>query len=126
MTHHTMNMTSRKRMADPQTSPMSAGTADDETIIVEKHLSRMWSADPGLVQHGMRTAHYSVALGGVLGLPQPDLWFLHVAGLLHDIGKMTLPQTLLQKDGPYTAQEYALVQCHPRAGAELLSGIPFL
>src|SRR5688500_12950860 len=86
----------------------------------------MCSADSGLVEHGMRTAHYVVALGDALGLSQPDLFSLLVAGLLHDIGKITLPRALLQKGGPYTTQEYAIVQCHPRAGAELLSGIPFL
>ncbi|HET8580728.1 MAG TPA: HD domain-containing phosphohydrolase, partial [Nitrospiraceae bacterium] len=44
----------------------------------------------------------------------------------HDIGKLTLPEEILWKDGPLTADEYALVQCHPRAGASLLEPIPFL
>jgi hypothetical protein len=109
------------------TQPSSL-TAPSQTAAeaIYRLVSMMQAVDASVVEHGVRTAHYSLALGDALGLLQPDLWFLHVAGRLHDIGKMTLPQALLQKDGPYTAEEYAIVQCHPRAGAELLSGIPFL
>jgi HD-GYP domain-containing protein (c-di-GMP phosphodiesterase class II) len=46
--------------------------------------------------------------------------------LLHDIGQLTLPAEILNKDGPLTAEEYELFQCHPRAGAELLQPISFL
>jgi HD-GYP domain-containing protein (c-di-GMP phosphodiesterase class II) len=50
---------------------------------------------------------------------------LSYAGMLHDIGRLTLPDAILLKDGPLSAEEYALVQCHPRAGAEFLASFPF-
>ena len=51
---------------------------------------------------------------------------LCLASLLHDIGVLTLPRYLLDKGGPLSDEEYALLQSHPRAGAELLAPIPIL
>lgn len=76
--------------------------------------------------HGDRTANYAVALGATVGLSEAALLDLYFAVLLHDIGRLTLPKDLLRKQEPLTAEEYTLVQCHPRAGAELLEPIPFL
>lgn len=82
--------------------------------------------DPQLCGHGDRTANYAVVLGATVGLAEADLLDLYFAALLHDIGRLTLPKELLRKQEPLTAEEYALVQCHPRAGAELLEPIPVL
>jgi HD-GYP domain-containing protein (c-di-GMP phosphodiesterase class II) len=81
---------------------------------------------PEVYEHGCRTAEYAVALGKAVHLSRADLLNLSYAAVLHDLGKLTLPRELLLKDGPLTAKEYELMQCHPRAGAELLSGIPFV
>lgn len=89
-------------------------------------LLRLMGAHPDIIEHGERTAGYAVRLGQAVGLEPVELMDLHYAGLFHDIGKLTLPATLLEKRGPLTADEYALVQSHPRAGAELLGGISFL
>ncbi len=62
----------------------------------------------------------------MIGLSDAELVHLRCAALLHDIGKLALPRELFDKDGPFTAEEYALVQCHPRAGAMLLADIPSL
>ena len=51
---------------------------------------------------------------------------LCLASLLHDIGVLTLPEHILQEDGPLSDEDYALVQSHARAGAELLAPIPVL
>lgn len=82
--------------------------------------------DPRLKGHGIRTARYAVHLGHAIGMPEAELTHLCLASLLHDIGLLTVLQSLLRKDGPLTDVEYALVQSHPRAGAELLEPIPFL
>lgn len=81
---------------------------------------------PDLVAHGERTAWYAAQLGTAVGLSPADLIDLHYAALLHDIGKLTLPNTILHKEGPLSADEYAQFQSHPRAGAELLTSIAFL
>jgi HD-GYP domain-containing protein (c-di-GMP phosphodiesterase class II) len=84
------------------------------------------AADRFLEGHGIRTAGYAVPLGHAAGLPADELNDLCLASLLHDIGRLTLPKALLEKDGPLSEEEYALVQSHPRAGAELLAPIPAL
>jgi|GEM_PF-1690973 len=89
-------------------------------------LRRMAIQQPYVLGHGHRTASYALRLGESVGLSSSDLTHLHYAALLHDIGQLTLPAEILNKDGPLTAEEYELVQCHPRAGAELLQPISFL
>jgi HD-GYP domain-containing protein (c-di-GMP phosphodiesterase class II) len=84
------------------------------------------SHDPRLHGHGERTACYALALAAAVSLPTGELIHLHRAALLHDIGMLTLPEEILHKDGPLTADEYVLVQSHPRAGIELLRPFPFL
>ncbi len=84
------------------------------------------AADPSLRGHGIRTARYAVPLGYAAGFTRDELSDLCLASLLHDIGRVTLPKTLLEKDGPLSDEEYALVQSHPRAGAELLAPVPAL
>lgn len=87
--------------------------------LVESHL-------PRYAGHGERTASYALALGEAVGLSRPELHDIELAALLHDIGLLTLPWETTEKDGPLTAEEYALVQSHPRAGAALLDPIPVL
>ncbi len=82
--------------------------------------------DAQLSSHGDRTANYAVALGTRVGLSGTDLLDLYFAALLHDLGRLTLPSEISHKQGPLKGEEYALVQCHPRMGAELLEPIPFL
>jgi len=84
------------------------------------------AADPYLKDHGIRTASYAVPLGHAAGLSPEELNDLCLASLLHDIGRLTLPKSLLEKDEPLSEEEYALVQSHPRAGAELLAPIAAL
>jgi HD-GYP domain-containing protein (c-di-GMP phosphodiesterase class II) len=84
------------------------------------------TARPGLLAHGDRTASYALLLGKTLGLSAVDLNHLHYAALLHDIGQLTLPSDVLEKDGPLTADEYELMQSHPRAGSQLLAPVSFL
>ena len=47
------------------------------------------------------------------------------AALLHDIGKLAVPEYILSKPGPLTAEEFVRVQAHPRVGAEIISNVPF-
>ena len=84
------------------------------------------SRSPGLAGHGDRTAQYAVKLGHAVGLGPCELTDLYFASLLHDVGLLALPSELLKKDGPFSHDEYALVQSHPRLGVELLEPIPWL
>jgi len=121
---------------DPETPPclangksptaLSGNEFTSEVSRLLAFLRRMASQRPNVLGHGHRTASYVLRLGESVGLSSSDLTHLHYAALLHDIGQLTLPAEILNKDGPLTAEEYELFQCHPRAGAELLQPISFL
>jgi HD-GYP domain-containing protein (c-di-GMP phosphodiesterase class II) len=86
----------------------------------------MEAKDSDLLEHGRRTAQYATRLGGAIGIPARDLIDLYYASVLHDIGKVMLPDGLFQKSGPLSHEEYVSMQCHPREGARLLTAIPSL
>ena len=47
------------------------------------------------------------------------------AALLHDIGKLAVPEHILSKPGPLTQEEFQKIRIHPQVGAEIISGVPF-
>jgi HD-GYP domain-containing protein (c-di-GMP phosphodiesterase class II) len=77
--------------------------------------------DPTTLIHSRKVAQLAVQIGEHLDLPTNALRRLAVAGLLHDIGKLQVPEAILSKPGPLTDDEYHTIQTHPRAGADLLA-----
>ncbi len=73
--------------------------------------------------HSERVAAYARILGQELGLSGKDLDTLHVAGLLHDIGKIGIPDQVLNKPHPLTSEEYEIMMSHPRVGGDILSRV---
>ncbi|MDQ3962987.1 MAG: HD-GYP domain-containing protein [Actinomycetota bacterium] len=71
--------------------------------------------------HSCRVADYSACLGRILGLPRTELTFMRQAGLVHDIGKIGIPDRVLKKNGKLTDEELHLVRLHPILGASILS-----
>ena len=74
--------------------------------------------------HSCRVSDYTAALGRVLGLPRAEIAFLRQAGLVHDIGKIGIPDKVLRKKGRLTDEELHLVRLHPILGASILSRFP--
>jgi HD-GYP domain-containing protein (c-di-GMP phosphodiesterase class II) len=70
--------------------------------------------------HTRRVALRAVQVGEHLGLPSSRLRTLAVGGLLHDIGKLSVPDAILKKPGPLTEDEYAVIRHHPERGYRLL------
>jgi len=75
--------------------------------------------------HTRRVALLAVEVGEELGLPPARLRELAIGGLLHDIGKLSVPDAILQKPGPLDEHEYLLVQRHPVHGDLLLGELGF-
>ena len=71
--------------------------------------------------HTRRVALRAVQVGERLGLSPLRLRNLAVGGLLHDIGKLSVPDAILQKPGPLDDEEYAVIRCHPEWGEQLLA-----
>lgn len=76
--------------------------------------------------HSHRVAHYADLLGRQLDLSQPARRTLHYGSLLHDIGKIGIPDSILHKPGRLTAAEWAIMRQHPEIGARLVEQVEFL
>ncbi|MEA2411981.1 MAG: hypothetical protein QOC77_2542 [Thermoleophilaceae bacterium] len=77
-------------------------------------------------QHSRDVVASATALGRATGLDAAGLAELEVAALLHDIGKLLVPDSILQKPGRLTPDEYAAMAQHPARGAQILSRVPGL
>ena len=77
----------------------------------------------GTAQHSERVGAIARAIGAGLGVSDTEIEVFHWAGLLHDIGKLAVPDEVLSKRGPLTADEWVVVRRHPVVGSELLRTI---
>ncbi len=73
--------------------------------------------------HSERVCRFSVLLARELGLSEKEVEVVKHAALLHDIGKIGMPEKILRKEGGLTAAEFGLVQDHPSVGAQILSPV---
>ncbi|MDP9121165.1 MAG: HD domain-containing protein, partial [Acidobacteriota bacterium] len=76
--------------------------------------------------HSFRVARYAVALARGMGLPAGQLRAIEWGALLHDVGKMVVPDDILRKAGPLTPEEWHIMKQHPSWGYEMLGGVGFL
>lgn len=76
--------------------------------------------------HCDRVKDYALKLGNVIGLSGSDLQTLEYAAILHDIGKVGIPDDILNKPSRLTDEEYEVVKMHPHVGAQILKDIPYL
>jgi HD-GYP domain-containing protein (c-di-GMP phosphodiesterase class II) len=74
--------------------------------------------------HSVNVLILSLALGSMLPLDRSSLMILGTGALLHDLGKITVPQSLLVKTGPLTTTEWRMMQEHPARGADILLAQP--
>jgi putative nucleotidyltransferase with HDIG domain len=82
--------------------------------------------DPYTFEHSARVAAISQELAEGMGLPPADLVTLRRGGLLHDIGKIGVPDRILGKTSPLTDEEWAAIRRHPLIGFDMLKDVPFL
>ncbi|HEY3092100.1 MAG TPA: HD domain-containing phosphohydrolase [Vicinamibacterales bacterium] len=75
--------------------------------------------------HIRRVELYAVGLARALGMSEHDIRGVKTAALLHDIGKLAVPEHILAKPGPLTPEEFQKVRIHPQVGAGIISAVPF-
>src|SRR3954452_20833970 len=95
----------------------------------DKHLVTLMSLaeavdirDGGTATHCQNVGRYSAALARDLGLPEEMVERVRCAGVLHDLGKIGVPDSVLQKPGPLTDAEWVEMRKHPEIGAHILEG----
>jgi diguanylate cyclase (GGDEF)-like protein/PAS domain S-box-containing protein len=76
--------------------------------------------------HSKRVVIYTAALAKKLGLSQNIIQEIKRGALLHDIGKIGVPDSILGKPGPLNDQEWAIMRNHPEWGEKILTRVPFL
>src|SRR5208282_608564 len=74
--------------------------------------------------HSTRLAEWALHVGGEMGLSEADQADLEVAALLHDIGKVGIPDAILNKPGKLSSEEYELMKKHPEFGWAVLHQVP--
>jgi response regulator RpfG family c-di-GMP phosphodiesterase len=88
--------------------------------------SALDTRDVGTEAHSRRVHGYALAVARAYGLPEGALADLAHGVLLHDIGKIGIPDAILLKPDRLTAEEWAIMRRHPEIGARLIRDIPFL
>jgi diguanylate cyclase (GGDEF)-like protein/putative nucleotidyltransferase with HDIG domain len=78
--------------------------------------------DGGTAKHSQTVGRYSELLARELGLSQERVERVRLAGILHDIGKIAIPDAILRKPGPLTDEEWLEMRRHPEIGARLVRG----
>ena len=75
-------------------------------------------------EHSENVSEYAVKLAEKLKLPEKDIQTVKVAGLLHDIGKIGIPESILKKNGKLTDEEYAMMKTHVEKSVEMIRFLP--
>ncbi len=73
--------------------------------------------------HSNRVSAYSVAIANAMGLPSRQIEIINIGAKLHDIGKIGIPDAVLQKPGRLTPEEFELIKQHPQIGKRILERV---
>jgi putative nucleotidyltransferase with HDIG domain len=99
---------------------------DDEQTTLRVLVARIKQRDAETLEHSERVVNLSLRLGRKLGLNSTTMKSLEYGSLLHDIGKIGVPDSILRKPGRLTSVEWTKMREHPLIGLQILGGIEFL
>ncbi len=112
------------RMARLHTAIADAAIASAPAL--DLLLSHLYTRNRPALEHARRVSRHASGLGAALGMAGPRLETVRRAGLLHDIGKLALPERITAKPTPLTDDERTLFRTHTELGAALLRETPML
>jgi len=92
------------------------------TDLAETVSRAMSSRDPYTADHQNKVAELARLVGKKMGLDKHRLEGLYIGALLHDIGKISTPESILSKPGKLAEEEWALIRAHAKQGYEILNG----
>ena len=81
--------------------------------------------DPYTAGHQKRVAHLACAIAREMRLSEDEIYGLHMASVIHDLGKITVPAEILSKPGQLSGLEYELIKSHVQAGYDILKQVDF-
>jgi diguanylate cyclase (GGDEF)-like protein/putative nucleotidyltransferase with HDIG domain len=100
-------------------------TSDLHLATIEALARAIDAKDQHTQSHIRRVQLYAVGLAKAAGLGPADIQGVKTAALLHDIGKLAVPEHILSKPGPLTQEEFQKIRVHPQVGAEIIAAVPF-
>ena len=103
------------------------GPASDEQRLNDIATAFAWVIDaksPFTYHHSERVADFAVSIGRIVGLDEPTRVRLRRAGLLHDIGKLSVPNRILDKPAALTPREWEVIKLHPYYTHQILERVP--
>lgn len=121
-----VDMFREARMGRAISTETASKVVDQITESVERHpqalitLARLKTSDDYTYMHSVAVCAMMVALARELGMSDAEVHHAGTAGLLHDVGKMAVPDEILNKPGALTEAEFLVIKSHPVKGAELL------
>lgn len=89
--------------------------------IIECITSALDAKDAYTAGHSQRVSDMALRLCGLMGLPEEEINKIHIAAHLHDIGKIGVPDAVLNKEAKLTDEEWKIMKSHSRIGADILS-----
>ena len=98
----------------------------DSDAALDGLLAALTAANPDAYAHAYRVAALSAALARALDLTAAEVEIVEHGALLHDLGKLAMPEAVLRKPAPLTAEEQRLIRTHPAVGSALVERVPFL
>lgn len=93
----------------------------DDHELVECITSALDARDPYTGNHSRRVSDMACFLSARLGLSEDEVQEIHIAGHLHDIGKIGIPDRILLKEGRLDEDEWQIMKRHPEIGAQIIS-----
>ncbi len=99
---------------------------DSPRLILQALVTALQQRDAETFEHSRRVARFSLRLAYEFSLDRVEMESLAVGALLHDIGKIRVPDAILNKPGKLTPNEWRRMRNHPLYGQQILSGIRFL
>jgi diguanylate cyclase (GGDEF)-like protein/putative nucleotidyltransferase with HDIG domain len=111
------------RMEDKQRHVLQ--TSDLHLSTIEALARAIDAKDQTAQTHIRRVQVFATRLAEAVGLSDADIQGVKTAALLHDIGKLAVPEHILSKPGPLTQEEFQKIRIHPQVGAEIIAKVPF-
>ena len=131
--HFTQRATNRLQDASETISEQNESLEEAKQLVMQRSMAALEALsatvdarDPSTAGHSRRVREYAVAIGRELGLSNDELEPLRQAALLHDIGKIGVPDSVLQKQGSLTSVEWLVMKSHPEEGARIIERLGYL
>ena len=120
---HVQYTTKKRREAEEQLQETLDRLKRAVGTTIQALESALESRDPYTAGHQSRSANLACAIAAEMGLSHDKIEGIHMAGIIHDIGKLSIPAEILTKPSKLTQIEYSLIKEHSRSGYDMLKDV---